>query len=510
MKKYNDILIIDDDISEAQKIQQILSCNCKISIATELLAANAIIDKKTVDAILINADVKNFDPYIFCDTMQNTKETSSIPIVFFGFEGSQEAKALESGALDFIKKPLDSYVLKMKLEHFAKLKKQQDKLESTNERLRLWEQSSTDYIFITTDSENLILSWNIGAEKLTGYTSKEAIGKNFEDFLKDDKRAKPRGNGDKLEDNEQLIGRKDGSIFIANVSKNILYNKYSDFCGYSILAKDVTEQKKAQARLEITNELLKTAVEDEIKKLEAKDEILRNQSKFAVMGEMVSVIAHQWRQPLAHIASITAALQLRAMLHDIEINDEVMTKLEEIESVAMQLSNIIDDFRNFSKPIGTIEEINVQSVINTTLNLLQGAINTNNTEILIDDSCNTNIIACKRDLIQVFLNILKNSIDALHEANINFPKITVSTTVNTENIVVKIADNGCGIPIELLPNKLFEPYVSTKGNVGTGLGLYIVKNILEKRYAKIRAYNCDENSGAVFEIILPLKINDDF
>ncbi len=265
----------------------------------------------------------------------------------------------------------------------------------------------------------------------------------------------------------------------------------------SIIIFLLIKQKRLQAKIEAYNANLEQSIQEELKKNREKDKQLLQQSKLAQMGEMISMIAHQWRQPLTTISATSVALQLKAELGDVD-RKEIIKTTERISEYAQHLSRTIDDFRDFFKPTKAKEETTVskliQSVLSIVAPLLEGKGITIQTQIENDTSLYTYI----NELKQVLLNLIQNAQDVLIERHITSPRITIRSFTKGENIILEIADNGGGIEEEIM-EQIFDPYFSTKSKNGTGLGLYMAKVIIEEHCgSRLEAYNNIE--GAVFRI----------
>ena len=238
----------------------------------------------------------------------------------------------------------------------------------------------------------------------------------------------------------------------------------------------------------------------DITELKKKDEMLINQSRHAAMGEMISMIAHQWRQPLSVIS-----MDANNMLLDIALEnfntDEAEKYANSITEQTQHLSKTIDDFRNFFKPDKVISEVNIRETVDSTLTIVKDALKNNNIELTSSFETDKDVKAYPRELMQVFINIINNSKDALklhkrEDALINIRVYEDEKYINTE-----ICDNGGGIDADIL-SKVFDPYFSTKDEkTGTGLGLYMSKMIIEEHLnGIIEACNSDE--GACFRVRL--------
>ncbi|WP_294876891.1 MULTISPECIES: cache domain-containing protein [unclassified Sulfurospirillum] len=251
------------------------------------------------------------------------------------------------------------------------------------------------------------------------------------------------------------------------------------------------------------NTMIET-IESNIKK----EKQMMEQSRLAQMGEMMSMIAHQWRQPLGAIGSATTFIKIQSEKYHLEKTDDrflflsaLNKKLASIEEYVHFLSTTIDDFRTFFKQNTEKELVLLTTPVEKALQMIEASLISKNIKVLKHYQCNHPIEVYKNELVQVILNILKNSEDNFVEKNISQPCITISTQKNDHTYTIGIEDNGGGILEEFLP-KIFEPYFSTKlEKNGTGLGLYMSKVIIEEHHqGKLNA--TDVQNGILFEIIL--------
>jgi two-component system, NtrC family, sensor kinase len=251
-------------------------------------------------------------------------------------------------------------------------------------------------------------------------------------------------------------------------------------------------------------------LEIEIQKNEEKQKIMESQSRFAAMGEMISMIAHQWRQPLSSIGTASFNLKYKLLTEKFDLEtkegrEEQATffskKFDEIEFYVQNLTTTIDDFRNFFKTDKAVSNTIIQRPINNTLKILQKDIEANNIELVLDFKSQNKINIYENEITHVFINILKNAQDKFLEKDTKNAKIKIKTQDLENGVEIEIYDNGGGIAKEDL-NIIFEPYFSTKKEKnGTGIGLYMSKIIVEKNHqGKLFAKNRDE--GISFFIIL--------
>jgi len=236
-------------------------------------------------------------------------------------------------------------------------------------------------------------------------------------------------------------------------------------------------------------------------KINQQDDLLSSQSRMAVMGEMISLISHQWRQPLNNIGVMVQSFQ-DAWSFD-ELSEEFINQqVEIIMDQIMYMSDTINDFQNFFK-MEVAEEFNLKDAVAKATKLFDFVLKKGNIEMTTELSEDCSISGVPNDLVQVLLNILNNARQAMEMEHIKNPliKIELSNGKNLANL--NIFNKGKNIPPKIL-NKLFEPYFSTKGEKGTGIGLYICRMIIENKFkGSISAQNLTD--GVSFSINIPLS-----
>ena len=288
---------------------------------------------------------------------------------------------------------------------------------------------------------------------------------------------------------------------------NFIFQRYQDK-----QALVIAEKTKA---LNILNHSLKDKISQAIDESKSKDKVLEQQAKLAQMGELLSMISHQWRQPLGSIASATISLKTKIALekYDLSKEDEreaflhyLEEKLDNIEMYTASLSSTIDDFKNFYNPHKEIHNDAIMIPVNKAIHIMQSSFDRHHVTLHTECHIDEKIEHYPNEIMQVLLNIFNNAVGNFKEQKIKNPTIKLTTQTLKEHICIEIADNGGGIHADIM-EKIFEPYFSTKDEKnGTGLGLYMSKTIIEKHHqGKLTVTNKD--GGASFEIILPKKFS---
>jgi len=234
------------------------------------------------------------------------------------------------------------------------------------------------------------------------------------------------------------------------------------------------------------------------------EKLLIKKSKLASMGEMITLIAHQWRQPLSTINGIVLNIDIdeRKKILERERLDE---HLNQIEEVTAYLSQTIHDFTDFFSTNKEKEKFYISELIKQ-VKTLSPLNKEDNIHIKDSSKKDIEIISYKSELLQSILIIVNNAIHACKQnvAHTKQGQIAIHTHIFKKQLYINIQDNGGGIKKKDL-KKLFNPYFTTKEkHHGTGLGLYILKLIVEDSLnGKITIEN--SNEGAVFTIKIPIK-----
>jgi|GEM_PF-6084861 len=238
-------------------------------------------------------------------------------------------------------------------------------------------------------------------------------------------------------------------------------------------------------------------------KIFEQENLLIIHSRNAAMGEMINMIAHQWRQPLSVVS-----MGANTIIADIELDMVENETLKDISNDILEqtqyLTRTINDFSNFFKPDNEKSSINIESVIDNSLQIILKSLENDNITVIKNYATLDKIKIYDKKLSQVLINILKNAKEAFEDQDIENKEINISTFKQDGFYCIEIKDNAKGIPKDVLP-KIFEPYFSTKEERnGSGLGLYMAHTIVSKHLdGELTASNTKE--GAQFLIKLQNK-----
>lgn len=396
----------------------------------------------------------------------------------------------------------------------AKLKQYQNAIDASN-------------IVSKTNKDGIIIFANEEFCKISGYTKEELIGRSHNIVRHEDVPKEVFENlwrtilAKKVYKGILKNKAKNGKTFWLNATIIPILDKNGDIEEFVAIRHDVTKVfllnerlNKMQQRLKNSNEILEKRVKKQTKKLielnenlekrvafeiaknEEKTHIMFRQSRLASMGEMIANIAHQWRQPLNELS-----IELFKMKQNLNNEDEFLKIYDHSKQIIKNMSKTIDDFSNFFKTQSSNEVFLLCEAVDEARAMLKATFEKENINLEIKCKRGIFVYGLKSEITHVLMNILANSKDAFKNNLIKEKHIILSTNIKNGKVSIDIFDNAGGIAKENL-EKIFEPYFTTKHkSVGTGLGLYIVKMILDRMNGEISVRNYKK--GANFKIILP-------
>jgi PAS domain S-box-containing protein len=246
------------------------------------------------------------------------------------------------------------------------------------------------------------------------------------------------------------------------------------------------------------------SIRDMTQHLEQESKLLANMRQ-AQMGEMISNIAHQWRQPLTIISSIVSQIRLQENRKN-ESDASLIEKNMNIEKQIQYLSQTITDFRDFFNPNKSKEYVIISKMLGNALNLLDHAIKSHGIMVEYVIRHDSEVFLVQNEVLQVIMVLLKNSLDAFVENEIESGHIMIVIDQIEGHAIMTIQDNAGGIPPNII-NNIFLPYYTTKTqSIGTGIGLSMSKTIIEDHCNGSIAVE-SENDCTTFTIKLPLEEN---
>ena len=302
--------------------------------------------------------------------------------------------------------------------------------------------------------------------------------------------------------NEHRIKCKDGS-YKWILSRGMIVSRDSDGVPIRMVGAhtDISMSKEMEKKLETYSYELETKIATEVEKNRIQQEKMFSQARHAQMGEMIGMIAHQWRQPLNAMSGTAVNLSLRQRMG--MLNDEDVKEASKfIQNSAQKMSETIDDFMNFFNADSEKEFFRISDVLGNVEHMVDAQLKTHSIklEITIDDCLE--LYGSKNNLTHVLLNLILNARDALNAQTKEAKKITIRAYDELDSSCsIKVIDNGGGIDVEII-DKIFNPYFTTKEQgQGTGIGLHMAKEIIERNFnGAITVHNTEDGAEFILNV----------
>ncbi|MBF0537907.1 MAG: response regulator [Nitrospirae bacterium] len=554
MERQN-VLIVDDRPENLLVLETVLqSLDINIVKATSGQEALWQLLNSNFALILLDVQMPQMNGFEVAELIRKNNRTKTLPIIFISAVSTEQKfifKGYDSGAVDYLIKPIESEILKSKINVFLQLYRQQQLIVKQSEDLQI----SNDYLKKTTEALRVVSEYNrklievhldpiinvgqdgkirdvnIATEIITGCSRRNLVDSNFTGYFTDPEKAtelyKKAIDIGTAHDYELCILCYDGSTTPVLCNASVYRDEVGNVVGVIVAARDISIRKEYEDGLRELNKNLENRVKDELEKRTKQEQLLIQQSRMAAMGEMISAIAHQWRQPLN---ALSILIQDIGDAYDYgELDKQYLEgSISKSMSQIMFMSKTIDDFRNFYRPIKEKMAFDVKRAVMNVFALLSAQLRNNSIsyrltchihnmsfEDLSEDMCceDFKFFSYENEFEHVLLNLINNAKDSIIEkitknADINVDSdteemgmIQVDFYKDDNKIIIEIRDNGIGIPVEII-DRIFDPYFTTKEpNKGTGVGLYMSKIIIEDNMGgKLYAENTD--NGAMFTIKL--------
>ena len=363
---------------------------------------------------------------------------------------------------------------------------------------------------VTTDVHGSIMTWNHGSEILYGYKADEVLGKHISLIHLEEDLDSFRINIESVlkygEYNTEFRAiKKSKDLIDIDLSLSLLKDEKGEYAGIVGYAQDITKRKKAEAAIQYINENLQKEVDAQIYEIREQDLRLLQQSKLAQMGDMVGMIAHQWRQPLNAISGTVVNLSLLSKMAKLE--PQIVEKSSSfIQDQCQNMSSIIETFINFAKPEKESALFKISHAVDESMVIIGAQLKRHNIKTAIKSTSeNISIIGHEDLLEQVIINILSNMKDAFDDSTVQEKLINITmrrgAALSGSNVpIIMIEDNAGGVPKEIR-EKIFNPYFTTKEQgKGTGIGLYMSMKIMKERFDGDLIYSPTDD-GSCFTIV---------
>lgn len=417
-----------------------------------------------------------------------------IPVVIITGSGDEEvaANAIKSGARDYLVKDVGRKYLQIlpvvieKTIHTFEAEKAEALLASIVE-------TAGDAI-LTFNLDHEIATWNKGAEMIYGYSSDEAKGMSFLVLFRDPDKDEIRELTGKVNQEQVTIFKemihldKNGKHIEVYLSLSPIWNKKGNVSCYSVIAKDITEIKKKEQQLFISQLEIQKRKELEIKK-----------------DEFIGIASHELKTPLTSVKAYIQLLERQIMNHSLK-ESQVLPYLSKSKTYIKRLELLVNDLLDVSKiqagkMVYNMKPFDVDEMLKEAIDFIRPL--SEKHHIVIAEKANTTVVADKLKIEEVITNFLTNAIKYSPDNK----DIIVSAQANGNDLTVSVTDQGIGISKQNIPH-LFERYYRVKDNTfrftGLGIGLFISKVIIDAHNGTIDV-DSEPGKGSKFSFTIPVN-----
>jgi PAS domain S-box-containing protein len=340
--------------------------------------------------------------------------------------------------------------------------------------------TSADDAIISKDLNGTVTSWNPGASLLFGYTAEEMIGQPIlrliptELHYEEDEILRKLRAGDKIEHYETTRLSKDNKILHVSVTISPIRNDAGQVIGASKIARNISDRKKMEAHL-----------------IQAE--------KLAATGRMAAAIAHEINNPLASVMNLIYLARQEGVT-----NKEIQSYLSTAEIELERVSHIARQTLGYYRDTGSPTEVHLHDLMENVLSIYKTKLLTHDIAVDLKFNDLRKIRVRSGEIIQIFSNLVSNAIDAMPKSGKLSISISSTMKLGAEGIQTIIGDTGCGISRSHL-SKVFEPFFTTKDTLGTGIGLWVAKELVERHKGQISISSSTEpgGGGTVVLVYLP-------
>jgi PAS domain S-box-containing protein len=550
------LLVVDDTAVDLALLQSMLEESYRVVTASSGHVALALIAEGLhPDLIVLDVMMPDIDGYEVLDRLRAIPPARDIPVILVtASDPTDEERGLNSGAVDFLTKPVRQAVVLARIRTQLNMKAAQDQLRDQNLRLagRVAQResvlntiaSAAQDAIVMIDGGGRISFWNPAAERIFNYRTEEAVGRPLRALLAapgdDDSAAASlggidfgHGGGMPGTTVELTALRNDGSAFPVEASLAAV-RREGGWWGVGIL-RDISERKaiEAQIRAQLA-ELMRANTE--LKELndkvsDAQGRLVQSE-KMASLGVLAAGVAHEINNPVGYVSSnlatlkqyatdllrviesyeaVRAAAPVSAPFHDVAklvaeveleyMKGDVLALIGESQEGIDRVRKIVQDLKDFSRAESkeTWADADLQHAIESTLNVVWNELKYK-CEVRKEFAPLPRVECLVSQINQVFMNMLVNAVQAIETRGV----ITLRSGVRDAEIWIEITDTGKGMSPEVV-SRIFDPFFTTKPvGKGTGLGLAVSYNIVEKHHGRIEVESTP-GAGTTFRVWLPVR-----
>lgn len=472
------VLLVDDNADMRRYVARLLQPHFQVDVAANGADALQRIQRGRPDLILTDAMMPVMDGYSLLSRIRSTPEIAALPVIMVSARAGAEMEmdGREAGADDYVTKPFSARELVARVHSALKIAevrtRSEEAIRASENRSREVLERTTDAVFVL-DSEWRFTYLNPNASELIA-EGRDLTGKNiWAEF--------PQAVGSDFwrQYHRAMLDRTSVQFqeyYPDPLDKWFDVHAYPTEAGIAVFFRDITSKLKAEAAL-------------------------RQSEKLAAVGRLASSIAHEINNPLEAITNL-----LYLMETDESIQPPTRALLSSAQSELARVSHIATQTLNFHRHSTQPVPVRTAEILESVVSLFSTRLSAPELHIELQCRSDATVTAYPGELRQVLSNLIRNALDAVGQSGRIVLRQRACTHLRTgePGVRITIADSGQGMSREVR-SRLFEPFFSTKPATGTGLGLWVSRQIIEKHRGSIRVSSSRHpvHHGTVFSIFLP-------
>ncbi len=342
---------------------------------------------------------------------------------------------------------------------------------------------SSDDAIVSKDLNGIVTSWNAGAQRIFGFTAEEMVGQSILKIIPpelhhdEDRILSTLRRGERIDHFETVRVSKSGERKYVSLTISPVKDETGHIIGVAKIARDITEKRKA-------------------------DEALRMSERLATAGRLAATMAHEINNPLESVVNLIYLAK-----DDPGLSEQTRRFLSIADEELARVAHITRQTLGFYRESAEPQLTRLSEIFHSLSLIYEARFRNRNIRFTVETRNEVPVVVKAGELTQVFSNLVQNAMDAVGTGGRIAVRLSACTHCGNgeKGVRVTIADNGIGIPPELR-GRLFEPFFTTKQTVGTGLGLWVSKGILEKYHGTIAVHSCTTpgKSGTAVRVVLPV------
>jgi PAS domain S-box-containing protein len=479
------VLVADDNADLRHYITRLLETQYRVLAVSD--GARAIEEIQRLRPSLVIADVMmpGVDGFGLLNAVRTHPELHGIPVILLSARAGEESRVegLHAGADDYMVKPFSARELLARVESHLALKRLRQKadqeIRESEARFRALVEASSDAIYRM--NPDWTVMWRLVGHRFIedtdapdrSWLERYILPEDHERVIAAIETAIRTKSVFELEHRVKLANGSPGWTFSRAVP---MINEIGEITEWFGTATDITGRKRAE-------------------------EALLRSEKMASLGRMAATISHEINNPLEALGNLIYL----ACLTD-ELPASAAELLQRAEAELQRVAHITRQSLGFYRETVAAGPVSIETVLDLSIDLLKDKIGARKTRVERQVRTRQKVTAVAGELRQVFTNLLANSLDAVGENGMIKVRVSsVCAPAGQGQLRITIADNGKGISPDARTH-IFDPLFTTKGAIGTGLGLWVAKEIIEKHRGAIRMRSCTSGPrvGTTFRLTLPL------